>query len=88
MSDLIRREDVLANSYNSLLYDARKQRYTLEVVEAYDIEDIPPVDAVEVVRCGECVHRHTRRQCDGRRKDWFCADGKRRAKDENANRNC
>lgn len=41
---------------------------------------IPAVDAVKVVRCGECIHRleHFRQSCIGRPKDWFCADGKRR----------
>ena len=35
-------------------------------------------DLVSVVRCAECVHRERRKSCKGRRKDWFCADGKRR----------
>lgn len=36
-------------------------------------------DLVSVVRCAECVHRERRKSCKGRRKDWFCADGKRRS---------
>lgn len=35
------------------------------------------VDAVEVVRCKDCIHRHTRNNCLGRRMDFFCADGER-----------
>lgn len=32
-----------------------------------------------VVTCGECKYRHNiwRQGCQGRRKDWFCADGER-----------
>lgn len=39
-----------------------------------------PVDAVIPVRCGECIHRHDPRRfsCQGRPKDWYCADGVRR----------
>ena len=40
--------------------------------------DAPVVDAVEVVRCKDCVHRHRRHNCDGRPMDFFCADGERR----------
>ena len=36
-------------------------------------------DLVSVVRCAECIHRERRKTCKGRRKDWFCADGKRRS---------
>lgn len=54
------------------------------------IADTPTIDAVPVVRCGECELR----ECEGRsgtivcgkdgnshKPDWFCADGERRAKD-------
>lgn len=37
----------------------------------------PKVDAVAVVRCGSCVHRHKRSSCHGRPMDFFCADGER-----------
>lgn len=42
----------------------------------------PVVDAVPVVRCKDCVHRHTRPTCAGRHPDWFCADGIRRSYNE------
>lgn len=42
------------------------------------IDQQPTVDAVEVVRCGECKNRFTRHQCQGRRMDWYCASGERR----------
>lgn len=37
----------------------------------------PTVDAVEVVRCRNCIYRHTRHNCAGRPMDFFCADGAR-----------
>lgn len=53
------------------------------------IRDAPTVDAVRVVRCGECKHRcghmdgYT--ECDKTERiriwhpdDWYCADGERR----------
>lgn len=55
------------------------------------IEKQPTVDAVEVIRCGECAHNCGRVDgyicCDKTKEisiwhseDWFCADGKRRQK--------
>lgn len=56
---------------------------------AKELSTAPTVDAVPVVRCGECIHRyvdgenvrfnvcelnHNKVQAD----DWFCADGERR----------
>lgn len=53
------------------------------------LDSEPTVDAVPVVRCGECIHRyvdgenvrfnvcelnHNKVQAD----DWYCADGKRK----------
>lgn len=42
---------------------------------------IPAADVRSVVTCAECVHRHDwkRQSCQGRRPDFFCADGVRRA---------
>ena len=31
-----------------------------------------------VVQCKDCVHRGERQRCDGRRPDYYCADGVRR----------
>lgn len=42
------------------------------------IDDEPAADVVEVVRCGECRERTSGRPfCQGRPKDWFCANGAR-----------
>ena len=35
----------------------------------------PTEDVVKVVRCKDCVYRGTRRRCDGRKPDYYCADG-------------
>lgn len=40
---------------------------------------------VELVRCGECIHRTSGRyglMCFGRPNDFFCANGERRKYDE------
>ena len=42
------------------------------------LDGLPAADAVEVVRCGKCVHRSRRPNCAGRHPDWFCADGERK----------
>lgn len=44
---------------------------------AYAIDNANAVDAVEVVRCRNCRHRHTGGRCAGRPMDFFCADGER-----------
>ena len=71
------------------LIDADKLEYDWEDgMLTIDIKSAPTVDAVEVVRCGECVYR---RRCmlqhfvesnavDGTKIDWsewYCADGVR-----------
>lgn len=41
------------------------------------------VDFVEVVRCGACIYRTSGKpSCQGRHKDWFCANGVRREQNE------
>lgn len=42
-------------------------------------ETLPSADVAKVVRCGECIHRTSGKpSCQGRHKDWFCANGVRR----------
>ena len=31
----------------------------------------------DLVRCKDCLHRHTRPNCHGRPMNFFCADGER-----------
>lgn len=48
------------------------------------IDDAPAVDAVEVVRCGQCKNYMTIHcTCDGCciSPDWYCTDGERRDTD-------
>lgn len=46
------------------------------------VKDAPTIDAVSVVRCGECKHRNKHFSCSGRRDDWFCPNGERRSENE------
>ena len=39
---------------------------------------MPTVDAVEVIRCKDCIHRHVWHSCQGKRKDDFCSYGERK----------
>ena len=42
-------------------------------------EPTPTADGKEVVKCGECAFRTSGApNCQGRHKDWYCADGARR----------
>lgn len=62
-----------------------------EVVELSDIEDMPPVDAVEVVRCKDCKHRADVLDCGNYlcnrkmlgmvRPNDFCSFGERKDND-------
>ena len=44
----------------------------------------PTADVVEVVRCGNCIHRieHRWEKCTGRRPDEYCSDGISRRRTE------
>ena len=72
MDELIRRGDVLALSYPSGEWNTGTQRFDLQVVEASDIEDIPAIDAVEVVRCKDCIYFREEHVLtpDGQRKSY------------------
>lgn len=80
MSNLIDRDDVLE------LFQGNG--WLLESIIRRCIEDLTVIDAVPVVRCGECIHSSRSpfghpvlRWCplrdSHRSPDWFCADGKR-----------
>ena len=55
----------------------RTSRY-FDVV--FDVEDMPTVDAVEVVRCKNCKHRYSDSWCEYVDYDdnFYCARGKRK----------
>lgn len=83
MSDLIKRVDAineLAEALNRPLCSAR------ELKDA--IVSIPAVDAVEVVRCRECIYRvKLTAECTNNGGVWgndgYCSDGKRREEVDN-----
>lgn len=54
-----------------------------------EIDDMPTIDAVPVVRCGECIHHKPIYYCAEHKQtgwfgDMFCSDGKRREEEHNA----
>lgn len=68
----------------TLFFNSRRNAQTVK--RCIEVDDSIPnaataVDFIEVVRCGECIHRNSLRpSCTGRRKDFFCAYGERREK--------
>ena len=48
---------------------------------ANTIGEMPVIDAVQIVRCKDCIHYHPGFSCDLMQKpimkddNWFCADG-------------
>ena len=56
------------------------ERYGAEDDAIAVLNSIPAADVRPVVTCAECVHRHDwkRQSCQGRRPDFFCADGEKR----------
>lgn len=56
-NDLISRSKLLEKSTTAGLYDALGNEYPpRNIVFAEDVIDAPAVDAVPVVRCGECIN--------------------------------
>ena len=55
-NDFVKRCDVLKMSYRSGEYNRLTQRFDLPVIDKYDVMEMSPVDAVEVIRCRECIH--------------------------------
>ena len=50
----------------------------VQVVLMKDVRCASTVDAVPVVRCKDCKHRHESEFCECRDEDAFCSDGERR----------
>ena len=84
MSDLISRSALLEEFQFSLPINCERTRVIARCVETARkiINEAPAVDAVELVRCKDCVYRHTNPHCHGRRLDWYCPNGKRRRRDD------
>ena len=87
--DLISREK-LKKHYAWWVNGSEEYQHFKEVFDTI-INLQPAVDAVEIVRCKDCVHHINAPKttdvwcdrCDGLLpKDWFCADGDRETKGE------
>lgn len=83
MDDLVKRSDAVHAIHERIKQIGKdKDPYVLSIRQS--VREIPAVDAVEVVRCGECKHYNAGFECliEGygivRSRDWFCADGERR----------
>lgn len=53
----------------------------VQVVLMRDIKNAPTVDAVSVVRCKDCKHRHESEFCECRDDNAFCSEGERMEQD-------
>lgn len=65
-------------------YDRLCGQFTVFVEAKLTLDAMPTVDAVPVVRCGECINGimdelYNEKYCNGEfhALDWFCADGER-----------
>lgn len=78
MRDLIDRTELIKNIEYSF-YDYERVR--IDTVTGTFLSELfaPSVDAVEVVRCGNCKYYETE-LCENQdnHEDWFCADGERK----------
>jgi hypothetical protein len=82
MSRYVEYDSLVADSYESDMWDRGTQRFNLRVVEVDDIENAPSID---LVRCGECKYwrnivptRCTKHFGILVNADDFCSYGKRR----------
>lgn len=79
----VRKMDDYVTAHNALI---DIERVDGVLIAKSFIDEQPTVDAVRVVRCGECKHYGTA-ECDmeyyGNHmpEDWYCADGERREDD-------
>ena len=86
MSDLIDRQELK----NKLKRWDECDPYEFVEIAFHAVDDAPTIDAVPVVRCGECKHCyaegfvHEHNVCEKHPElndipdGWFCADGERR----------
>lgn len=87
MGDLISRERAL-EVLEATMNLAGRQDWKLLFGKLYSqIKDLPTIDSVSVVRCGECkYYALPKRFCyvvqGTPREDFYCAAGKRRDEDE------
>ena len=55
-NDLISRSALLKNAYSSGMWNRETQKFDLKVVDVDDVINTQAVDAVEVVRCKDCLN--------------------------------
>lgn len=70
---LIDADGLIKKAYRSEMWNRSTQAFDLFVVDAEDVEDAPTIDAVEVVRCRDCVYwkpRHIKLN-DGSERAYF-----------------
>lgn len=89
MGDLIRRQDAIDAIKQFSTDNIRLRNGLMELVNHMEL--IPSADAVQVVRCKDCVHYHKsdkwhpdtdwckRLICGTIKPDFYCADGERRS---------
>ena len=75
-------EAMTAGMVNIFSIQQRRANFE-EVLEV--IEEIPAADVQEVVRCKDCIYRHSSEFCECREPNFYCADGERIDGEENEN---
>lgn len=70
--------EILELYFNGLQGTPQPRDHLYDIIDR--IDEQPTVDAVEVVRCKDCIHRVKGNwaKCIGRGPDDFCSDGVRR----------
>ena len=78
MSDYISREAICLTDFEIAMCNGDYKELCKMILDK--IANAPAADVRPVVLCRDCVHRHVRDwpSCQGRRGDFFCADGKKR----------
>lgn len=79
MDDLIRKQTVL-----NIINDVRFGNITHKLSQLHEaVRNYPSVDAVEVVRCKDCIHYKGMAECECVLESggtmWFCAWGERKS---------
>ena len=89
---LVDADALIANEVHTIVRLTATGEQMDSVVYAEDIDNAPTIDAVQVVRCKDCVHYHKadrghpdtdwckRLICGTIKPDFFCADGERKSK--------
>ena len=78
-------EDILGDEYDlerlKQLLDG-KEKPCGDCPAVFAVKSLAHADLQPVVRCKDCVHRHSRPRCAGRPMDWYCPEGVRRQRND------